>query len=835
MGLTLPYFAKWLTKQGLAANSFEHGNLPQSAWRLSLPVVPGYGVRQPGQILDKNGGVIRGRSGPITPRGGDEFYQEFVLMFSASRLRHPSRQEARRRPRSKTDTERERNERRRRTIDEIDQLYDEYLAALGPGPKPVTKGAVYARFSTRFQDSIADQVRTILSHAKKENIFVPRQLIFFDLAIRGFKKNRVGLDGVEHALRTKEASVLLLFMTSRLFRKQYRTLEFVDRMHKGIGIRCIFVKSGVDTNDTHRWQSILAFQSMLDQFVVTMNVANIQAAHEGLLKKQMVFGTLSFGYQGEPIPGEFTRQQRPRCRIAIDELTSGIVAKVFTWYVIDLVPISEIICRLNADATIPLPPRASSGMWTRTAVKNLLKNTRYRGLWRYGCTESVYVPDGDYVRQNMRAEPLAEVQIEELRVVSDELWFAAQARLQERKGNGGRRPKDGNHATRPKLFNGLLCCSEHTGQRLYTSGAYGHFMHCPICVRIRAEDRPLYSKLNRELTTELICQSLATLIGADPELPMLVLTACRHEAETVKDDNPKQLTQLKARVAQIGRSIDFTRQTVGESAEDQAEAERSVVTFQAERSKLQAEIARLGSASLQRPTMPTENEVRTMLANLAEMLVAASTSGGAEMTRARQVVELITGGVIELHQMGERKRRKGWLQARFRVSLVPYLVQKATGQPADCGDGSVEVTVDIVAPRDDHEMEEAWRLHKEGLLAKEIAQVMKCSRSKISKLLHAAAAKYNEPYIDGRVRRASLTKKQVEPPVREKIREGVMELYFDGWFKEDIAAHFNVSRNLITRIVRDWHVANGLAVPDGRSRRWHLAPASADSSGNSDE
>lgn len=48
------------------------------------------------------------------------------------------------------------------------------------------------------------------------------------------------------------------------------------------------MKSGVDTNDERRWETMLAVQSMIDQFVVTMYVANIHSAHEGLLSKQRI-------------------------------------------------------------------------------------------------------------------------------------------------------------------------------------------------------------------------------------------------------------------------------------------------------------------------------------------------------------------------------------------------------------------------------------------------------------------------------------------------------------------------------------------------------------------
>jgi resolvase-like protein len=123
-------------------------------------------------------------------------------------------------PRSKAEIEQERRERIERTNREIDEIHAEYLAKFERGQGKAT-GAVYARFSTKFQDSIADQVRTILEFALAQGIYVPRNFVFYDMAIRGFKKNRAGLEQFEACLRRKKASVALFFSTSRLFRKQY--------------------------------------------------------------------------------------------------------------------------------------------------------------------------------------------------------------------------------------------------------------------------------------------------------------------------------------------------------------------------------------------------------------------------------------------------------------------------------------------------------------------------------------------------------------------------------------------------------------------------------------
>ena len=204
-------------------------------------------------------------------------------------------------------------------------------------PEPdYSSGCFGDRYSTRHQDSIADQVRVQLEDTSRRGIFVPRENFFFDLAIKGFKSQRDGLNGLRELLARRHATVLFLFATNRLLRKVYRTLEFVDQASPEWGVRVIFVKSGVDTDDRKQCEMLLHVHSIMDQFVVTMYADNVRAAHEGLFAKRLVFGTISCGYGGEPIPGETTRRGRPRCRLVVDDEEAAIVRQIFDWYVSDL-------------------------------------------------------------------------------------------------------------------------------------------------------------------------------------------------------------------------------------------------------------------------------------------------------------------------------------------------------------------------------------------------------------------------------------------------------------------------------------------------------------------
>ena len=286
-------------------------------------------------------------------------------------------------PRTRAEIEAERLQLEEKTRQEVNEIAAEHHVEL-PRQKAKSIGAIYARYSTRFQGSIGDQVRSMYQEAVKRGIFVPLENVFFDLAVRGGKNDRQGLNRLRAMLAQRKIQVLLLFSTSRLFRKLYHALAFVDQVVKEWGIRCLFVKSGIDTDDKQRWEMLLQMHGMIDQFSVAMSGEHVRAAHEGLLDKQQVHGTLTYGFTGIPVEGQVTRRNLPRRKIAIDPEAAPWVQTIFRWYGEDRLAIETIVQQLNDNPDIPLPHKSTTGMWTYLAVHTLLQNPRYRGHWLYG-------------------------------------------------------------------------------------------------------------------------------------------------------------------------------------------------------------------------------------------------------------------------------------------------------------------------------------------------------------------------------------------------------------------------------------------------------------------
>jgi len=118
--------------------------------------------------------------------------------------RRDRRRHARRRggPRSRDEVNADRKRRFEDTWREIDELLAEAHAKL-PRNRAKALGAIYARYSSRFQHSIADQVRACLEAAIREEVFIPREYLFFDLAVRGAKERRPGLVALKQVLADK--------------------------------------------------------------------------------------------------------------------------------------------------------------------------------------------------------------------------------------------------------------------------------------------------------------------------------------------------------------------------------------------------------------------------------------------------------------------------------------------------------------------------------------------------------------------------------------------------------------------------------------------------------
>lgn len=704
--------------------------------------------------------------------------------------------------------------------EEIDQIVAHFHAIL-PRNQAKTLGAMYARYSTRFQDSVVDQVKALFAWAVANGIFVPREEIYFDLGERGAKERRAGLQRLREGLAAGRFKVLLVFATNRLYRKAYKTLKLVEEEIVERGVRCVFVSQRLDTGEKDRWRLPLQMQAAMDEAYGAANAENIRAAHLGLASRAFVFCTIAFGYCGIPVPGEYTRRKTQRQRLAIDDNAAQYVLLIFHWFVNEMLDIAEIIRRLNADPNAPPPPKSLDKCWTRQAVLGVLSNMRYCGFVPCSESETRWLASADYSRQFRRDKPLGLWHFEELRIVSDELWLKAQVRLTEvRDRVRGRRPGKSKNKQSCTLLNRFLVCGEHS-KRLSVGGNDAKNFFCKRCREISAAQRPLFSLLNQELAVRQVVRKIRELLINDESLVDMVIAACQDAIRQGSQPDLSRLAQLRVQERKLANSIELTLRDAGESPQEQQEISQLVRQFRDERRQIQAEIAQIESLRTRQVVVPTAEEIKKEIKRLDEILVAVSKRSEPEQqAMVRSVIELVTGGHIELQQMGERAKHKGWLRGTFQCNVIRLISSRVAGIAAAADEEAMTVVIDFKEPtKRDEQADKAKALWDKKLLNREIARQLGCRPSRITLLLHHWFESRRLEMPDGRARRSGLAVKHITPPPTQRLIVPVMELYFKDVKLQDIAAQFDIGRDSVTSIVRQWHESRNLPVPDGRTRR----------------
>lgn len=682
------------------------------------------------------------------------------------------------------------------------------------------RGCIYARFSTRFQHSIGDQVRVCSEWAEKNDVEVKELHVFSDEAATGKTQNRAGMTAVLAALAGDEVDVVITFATNRIYRKMYRSLQFVEEEILDRRKRCVFVAQNIDTEKTEFWRHLMQVFAMLDEVQVQLLGGQVRAAHEGLLLKKLIHGTLTFGYYGREVPGPLTRLGKPRREWAINADLAPWVVQVFRWFVDEgRLGYSQIARRLR-NASVQPPPRV--GKWTWRAVKHLLANRRYIGDFSYGLNEAIWQNKAGYSRNFRREQPRMVHWDESLRIVDDALFLAAQERVATYKGKGGRKRRGNEGYDADHLLKDLLFCPEHD-RPLGICGAHGGSMACPDCKR--QDVQTLFSMANRKLIQKLLCEELARRIQQDPDLVRLVVEAAQRQVQELQAPDPTKLQSLERDKKTIGERIGFIFDNPGEGQTDRDENGRRLAKLRAERSIIEGQIAELQKGSRkERMDPPSEQQARELLQDLAGILERAAASDDAEtVEKAKGIIIELTGGRIMMSQQGEPRPQGGWLRGTFTLRAVQTLLARSGGGPAQEQQG-VEVAIDF---RDLDEPErladQAKVLYDQGLLIKKIASELKTTRNLAAAALQHWFTSRGLEMPDGRSRRSDLAVKHLEQPLYQRLAEEVKRRCDDGQLLQDIARDLSCDRNTITQAFSFWYESWELTAPDGRARRKTLA------------
>ena len=330
--------------------------------------------------------------------------------------------------------------------------------------------AIYARKSTEQngvaddQKSVARQVEHARAYAARKGWTVGEPLVFVDDGISGAEFSaRPGFLRLMNALKPRPSfQVLVMSEESRLGREAIETAYSLKQIVLA-GVRVFFyLEDRERTLDSPTDKIMLSLTAFADELEREKARQRTYDAMQRKARAGHVTGGACFGYRNLEVTGADGR--RSHVERAIEPNQADVIRRMFRLCA-EGHGLKAIAKRLNDEgAPSPRAQRGRSQTWAPSSVREALNRPLYRGeiVWnqtrkrdRWGQHHASNRPSGDWIR----------VPAPELRIVDDELWQAAHARLEAARaiylrGTNGQafgRPVLGNPS--PYLLTNLASCA----------------------------------------------------------------------------------------------------------------------------------------------------------------------------------------------------------------------------------------------------------------------------------------------------------------------------------------------------------------------------------------
>lgn len=313
------------------------------------------------------------------------------------------------------------------------------------------RAASYARYSSDHQKetSIDDQIKADREIAL--SLGAPIVAEYVDMAVSGTRRDRPNFLRMMADARTGLFEVLILWDLKRLSRGE--DLPQLLAQLKFMGVRvvtCDGFDSDQQGSNLRGW-----FEGMMGHQYVVDLAKNVHRGLAGQFDRGLFAGGMAYGYTTIDTPDgrqiQINKDQAPWVLWIFEQYAAGI-------------SVQSIAHELNKRGV--KSPRGSS--WATSGIygspakgTGIVNNELYVG--RYIWNRSKFVKDPETGKRKRFERPRPEWKVadrEELRIVPDDLWIAARARMGAPGSNGG----GSGAGKRPtSLFGGILRCAECGG------------------------------------------------------------------------------------------------------------------------------------------------------------------------------------------------------------------------------------------------------------------------------------------------------------------------------------------------------------------------------------
>ncbi|MCX9157194.1 recombinase family protein, partial [Niveibacterium sp. 24ML] len=326
----------------------------------------------------------------------------------------------------------------------------------------------YGRYSDDGQSptSIEDQLRRCAAIAAQHGFDPESAVHFTDEEMSGFKaaeaSKRPGFAALLARLRTLGRCVLIVDEFSRLARNRRQQLEVLELMEGGVRV---ITGNGLDSTGPNG-AFLFGLYGLLAQEESKLTAFRVKRGLRGQLERGYMIAPPAWGYTAREVV-------EPGARTGgtvwdIEESEAVLVCDVFERRCRGQ-SYAQIAAWLNETGT---PSRRRGTHWRSAAVRQVVANTIYRGVFTLHCSAHVLAE----ARRRGEGDPRVEFPRPDARIVSDDVWFEAQGKRSERERaayGGGR-----------SMLSGCIRCGT-CGNHLCSQNG-GSRMECGACRQAHA-------------------------------------------------------------------------------------------------------------------------------------------------------------------------------------------------------------------------------------------------------------------------------------------------------------------------------------------------------------
>jgi site-specific DNA recombinase len=319
--------------------------------------------------------------------------------------------------------------------------------------------AIYARVSSEQQakeDTIASQLEEVTRRVASDALGCDPELCFVDDGYSGSILARPGLERLRDQAAAGAIDRLYVHDPDRFSRKYAYQVLILEELTR-CGVEVVFLRNPVGRGPEQ--DLLLQVQGMIAEYERAKILERCRRGKQHAARRGSV-NVLSGAPYGYRYVGKHEGDGEARYQVVAEE--ARVVRKIFGWVGQERCSIGEVCRRLKGEG---VPTRTGKSAWDRSTVWLILKNPAYQGTAAFGKTRSgalkprrLRPPRGrpEHPRRPVsRVDTSSEDQIfiEVPGLVSEELFGAVQAQLEENRQRRRDRPGGGRY-----LLQGLVVC-----------------------------------------------------------------------------------------------------------------------------------------------------------------------------------------------------------------------------------------------------------------------------------------------------------------------------------------------------------------------------------------